>query len=116
MIAVQDVMDYIKAKIGYDIVLYNARWTYRTGLDSASGPTVNSVPFLDRGNLLIIPKGAKPGYFALAPSPDGKYSSGKYQWMVSDDEPPWETRVGEGLVGLPIPEHYSDIFVFDAFS
>ncbi len=116
MVAFKDLTDYIRTKIGYKIKPYNARWTYRTNIDSADGPTVNSIPFLDRGKILIIPDGADPGYLAQAPSPDGKYKPGKYQWMVSDKEPPWETRVGVGEVCLPIPEHYDSIFVLDVFS
>lgn len=110
------VKDYIQTKVGYKLKLYNARWTYRTNVGSTDGPTVNSVPFLDRGKILIIPNRSTPGYFATAPSPDGKYNPGKYTWMVSENEPPWETRVGEGLVGLPVPEYYDSIFLFDAFS
>jgi len=110
------VTTYIETKIGYKLRMYNARWTYRTNVGSSDGPTVNSVPFLDRGKLLIIPNRATPGYFAVAPSPDGKYNAGKYTWMVSETEPPWETRVGEGIVGIPVPEHFDSIFVYDVFS
>lgn len=116
MLSTEQVKDYIKTRIGYTIKEYNARWTYRTGNDSVNGPTINSVPFLGRGKVLIIPNGAQLGYLAIAPSPDGKYQSAKYPWIAEDKEPPWETRVGLGLVCLPIPEHYSEIFVFDVFA
>ena len=116
LIAVEEMKEYIKTKIGYNIVLYNARWTYRTGSDAATGPTVNSIPFLDRGNILIIPKNADPGYLAKAPSPDGKWKPGKYKWFVQEEEPPYENRLGVGQVCLPVPEHWDSIYVFDAFS
>lgn len=116
MLAWQDIMNYIKTKIGYTIREYNARWTYRTNIDSEDGPTISSIPFLDAGKLLIIPDGADPGYMAQAPSPDGKYKPGKYQWMIKDQEPPWETRVGVGEVCLPIPEHWDSIFVLDVLN
>lgn len=115
-IAPADLQGLIQTKIGYKIKLYDAAWTYRTNLDSSEGPTVNSVPFLGRGKLLIIPDGADLGYWADGPSPDGRYQSGKYNWLVKEDEPPWETRVGEGRVGFPIPEHFDSIFVLDVFS
>lgn len=115
-VAPQKVLDFIKTQLGYDIIEYNARWTYRTDVNSPEGPTINSVPFLNRGHVLIIPKQSKPGYLALAPSPDGQYKPGKYTWIVEDNEPPWEVRIGEGLVCLPIPEYYSDIFVLNAFA
>jgi len=115
-VAPADLMEYIKAKIGYQIMIYDAQWTYRSNEDAATGPTINAIPFLDRGNILIIPNGADLGYFAVAPSPDGKYKPGKYQWMGEDKEPPWETRVGEGLVGLPVPEHWDSMFVLDVLS
>jgi len=116
MIARKTLTDYIETKIGYKIKLYNARWTYRTNIDSEDGPTINSIPFLDRGKILIIPDNADPGYLAMAPSPDGKFKPGKYQWLVKDEEPPWETRTGVGQVCLPIPEHWDSIFVIDVFS
>ena len=116
MVAWKDLVDFIRTKIGYKIVEYNARWTYRTDTDSPDGPTITSIPFLDRGKILIIPNQANPGYLAVAPSPDGKYNPGKYNWLVTDQEPPWETRVGEGQVCLPIPEHWDSIFVLDVFN
>ena len=115
-VAAEEMKEYIKTKIGYTIKLYNARWTYRTNVGATTGPTINSIPFLDRGKILIIPRGAKPGYMAQAPSPDGKYKSGRYSWLVSDKEPPWETRVGCGEVCLPVPEYWDSIFVLDVLS
>jgi hypothetical protein len=116
MISVPELQDFIKTRIGYEIKLYGARWTYRSSVESESGPTINSVPFMGDNTLFIIPPGVKIGYFAVAPSPDGEYKKGKYTWMVQDKEPPWETRVGEGLVGFPILERADQIYIFDAGS
>jgi hypothetical protein len=115
-VAIEEMKEYVKTKIGYNIVLYNARWTYRTNPNASTGPTINSLPVLDRGNVLIIPKGADPGYMAVAPSPDGQYKSGRYSWLVTDKEPPWETRLGVGEVCMPVPEHWDSIFVLDVLS
>lgn len=116
LIAIAEMMEYLETKIGYKIKLYNARWTYRTGSGGETGPTIPSVPFLDRGKILIVPDRAAPGYMAVAPSPDGKYKPGRYGWFVQDKEPPWETRVGVGEVVMPVPEHWDSIYVFDVFS
>lgn len=114
MVDKSQLIDFIKTRLGYTIEEYAARWTYRTNLDSPEGPTINSVGFLDRMRMLIIPPAVKVGYFASAPSPDGAYKTGKYTWVGNDKEPPWETRVGEGLVGFPVLERADQIFIFDA--
>lgn len=116
MVDKSQLIEFIKTRLGYTIQEYAARWTYRSDLDSPEGPTINSVGFLDRMRMLIIPPGVNVGYFASAPSPDGKYKSGKYTWVISDQEPPWETRVGEGLVGFPVLERADQIFILDADS
>jgi len=116
MVDAQALKQVIETKIGYSIEIYNAKWTYRTSVDAAGGPTIHAVPFLGRGKVLIVPKNSNPGYTAVAPSPDGKYKPGKYQWLVREERPPWETEIGEGLVCLPIPEHFTEIFVLDVFN
>jgi hypothetical protein len=116
MVNVSELQDFIKTRLGYTIEEYNAQWTYRTGFDAQGGPTVNAVRFMDRMRLIIIPPNTDLGYFAMAPSPDGAYKTGKYTWMAQDDEPPWETRVGEGLVGFPVFERADQVFIFDANS
>ena len=115
-IAPEDMKNLIKTKIGYEIQEYSATWTYRTGEDADGGPTINSVPFMARNRMLIIPPSVKLGYMASAPSPDGNYRSGKYTWVVKDQEPPWETRIGEGEVCFPVFQAADQIFIFDAAS
>ena len=93
---------------------YGARWTYTTGVVEEAGGTVNSVPFLKRNRILIIPPGADLGYFATGPAPDGTYKPGKYTWVHEPTEPPYEWRIGEGLVGFPVATRTSEIFILDA--
>jgi hypothetical protein len=112
-IAVEELKGFIKTKIGYTIQEYNARWTYRTNHHSNEGPTVNSVPFLGRNRMIILPPGVDLGYTASGPSPDGEYRSGKYSWVAQDKEPPWETRIGEGHVCFPVFKAADSVFLFD---
>lgn len=115
-VAAEEMINFVKTRIGYTIKPYAAKWTYRTNLDAEAGPTTNAVAFLGRNKCLIIPPGLNPGYLAVGPSPDGQYQSGKYQWSHSDDRPPWETEVGEGQVCFPIVDRINEVFVFDAGS
>lgn len=115
-VAPEEVKGLIKTKIGYTLEEYNAKWTYRSNLDSPDGPTITAVPFLTRNRMIIIPPGVDLGYMASAPSPDGKYQSGKYTWSVRDEEPPWETRVGAGEVCWPVFKNADAVFLFDAAS
>lgn len=115
-VATTEMMDFIKTRIGYTIRPYAAKWTYESNRSNDEGPTIQSVPFLGRNKILIIPPGVQVGYFGVGPSPDGKYAPGKYTWVKSDEEPPWETRIGEGLVGFPVLERPNEIFLLDAGS
>jgi len=116
MVDVSELQNFVQTRLGYTIEEYNARWTYRTGSDAQAGPTVNSVPFMNGMRMIIIPPNTDLGYYAMAPSPDGLYKPGKYNWMAQDQEPPWETRVGEGLVGFPVFQRADQVFIFDANS
>lgn len=113
--------NFIKTKLGYTIELYDAQWTYDSGLDSASGPTETRIKFLKPGRVLIIPRGvtgAGVSYYATAPdmgAPDGQ-QPGRYTWSWEEDRPPWKVEVGAGLHGFPILRQPEGIFVLDALS
>jgi hypothetical protein len=111
--------DWLRDRLGFKIVEYDAKYTYRTNEGSADGPTINQVRFLPRGRVIILPPGEEKGYFATAPhaGPDDAYKPGKYTWLVKDREPPFETRLGVGQIGWPVMQlDASSIFVLDAWS
>jgi len=106
--------EFLKVQFGYELIPYNANWTYRSNITSPDGPTLNTVPFLRENRLIVIPPGVDVGYTASAPAPDGTYKPGKYTWHGKDVEPPYEDRVGVGEVVFPILERADQIFIFDA--
>ena len=112
------IKDFIRDKIGYKFIDYDAQYTYRTNVGSTSGPTINPLRFLERGKCIILPPGEEFGFFATAPhaGPTDSYDPGKYTWLVKDEEPPFETRLGVGQIGFPILQRADSIFVLNAWS
>lgn len=110
--------EFVATNIGFKFQTYDAQWTYRTSVDSESGPTINAVRFLPRGRCIILPPGEDYGFLATTEvaGPNDKYYVGKYAWVNSDKEPPWETRVGVSGAFFPLLTRAESIFVFDAWS
>ena len=114
-----DLKDYIATKLGYNIHLYDAQWTYESGLSSPTGPTETRIKFLKEGRLIILPKGTVGNgatEFASAPdlgAPDGE-RLGLYTWSDQMSRPPWTTEVGSGIHGFPIMKAIEGIFIFSA--
>lgn len=110
--------EFIATNLGFKFLEYDAMWTYRTSVGSDAGPTISSVPFLPAGRCIILPPGEDFGTFATAPAPgqDDAFDTGKYVWVAKDEEPPFETRLGEGIIGFPMPKRIDSVFVFDAWS
>jgi hypothetical protein len=111
--------EFIQTRLGFEIRLYDAQWTYRSNIDSAP-PTVNRVKFLKEGKVIILPKAEMDslGYMATTYHKDGSgnFVAGKYTWMHEDDEPPFLHRLGVGLVAFPVLEQAGSIFVLDSYS
>jgi hypothetical protein len=110
--------DFMAENLGYKFVEYDAQYTYRTNIDSDSGPTINAVRFLPRGRCLILPPGEAFGNMVTTESagPGDQYYTGKFPWLVTDDEPPFETRLGIAGMFFPVMLRPGSIFVFDAWS
>ena len=114
---VQLIKDFIRDRIGYKFVEYDAQYTYRTNVGSTDGPTITALRFLPRGRCLILPPGEDFGFFATAPhaGPDRSYKPGKYTWVYDEPTPPFETQLGIGQIGWPVLQRADSIFVFDAW-
>lgn len=113
--------DFIKSKLGWNIVTYDARFSYSSPTASESPPNETYVRFLKPGKMIVIPDGALGGdraYFATAPcsGADDSYRAGKYTWAVKEPKPPWSWEVGVGLRGFPILGTVQEIGVFDVFA
>ena len=108
----------LKTNLGWDIVEYNAQWTYRTPSPGTKS-TVNRVNFLKEGKIIIIPPGGNVGTMMTAPqesSPGGSWVYGKMGWQWQDPKPPYDVEVGINCVCWPTFRHNVDWFVFDTLS
>lgn len=112
------MMQFMETRLGFKFVQYDAQYTYRTNVGSESGPTINAVRFLPRGRCIIIPPGEDVGSLATTESagPNDQYYVGKFPWLKTDDEPPFETRLGISGIFFPLMQRPDSVFVFDAWS
>jgi len=118
----QMLKDAIQTKLGWNITLYDAQFTYerQSTLGSTSGITEDRIRFLPPSKVIIIPPGVTGGedaYFATAPDPgpDAGFNTGKYTWSVREERPPWTAEVGIGIHGWPIMKQHG-IFVLNALA
>lgn len=118
-VEISKLKEFIKTRLGYDIRTYDSQWTYVANFGTAP-ETVSRVKFLPEGRVIIIPKSelSDLGYMATTFHKDstGNFKSGKYAWMKEDDEPPFLTRMGIGVVAWPILEQPESIFNLNAFA
>lgn len=114
---VDEVKNFIKTRLGYEIMTYDAQWTYRTH-NTGAAPTINRVKFLEEGKVLIFPRDSRPGYMAVAPheTQDGSYRTGKIPWVYREPIPPYERQMGVAVVGFPILERPEEHFVLNAYA
>ncbi len=118
-VAIADLKEFITTKLGFTIETYDAQWTYRTNFDAAP-PTINRVKFLPEGRVIIVPKQeiSKIGYMGTTFHKDGsgQFKSGKYSWLKEDDEPPFLTRMGIGIVAWPVMEFGDSVWNLNAYA
>lgn len=113
----QQLTNYIKTAMGFNVVLYDAKWTYETNVGSESGETENSVRFLPINKMIVIPAGSTGGdmsYFATAPisGPNDAYRTGKQTWSEKMTKPPWSWEIGVQIKGFPILKDSQSIGVY----
>jgi len=115
---VGNLKDFLANDLGFKFMPYDAMWTYRTSVDSGDGPTINSVPFLADGQVLILPPAEKFGDLAFAPvaGPDGIYENGKLPYSYTQPIPPFHSELGIQTIAFPMLTAAGSIFVLDAWS
>ena len=115
---VGNLKDFLANDLGFKFMPYDAMWTYRTSADSSSGPTINSVPFLADGQVLILPPAEKFGDLAFAPvaGPDQIYVHGKLPYSYTQPTPPFHSELGIQTIAFPMLTAAGSIFVLDSWS
>lgn len=99
-----ELRSYIQTRLGWNIQLYDAQWTYRT-YNPGTKASVHRVRFLDRNKIIIVPQMGLNGYMATAPLYDGdSWVYGKMPWSWQDDKPNFDTEVGVNTIMWPIME------------
>lgn len=115
---VNTVKNFIQTRLGYEIQLYDAQWTYRTLNKTTGVETVKRVKFLPEGKIVILPRGFEIGYMAQAPheTQAGTWVTGKAPWVWQSDKPPIQREMGVNVVAFPIVTRTNEIFNLDVYS
>lgn len=108
--------EFMSTKFDLNFRFYDGQWTYRTNLDAAAGPTINRIRYLNEGVMIVLPPGEPVGNMATGPAKAKAYGKGKYTWMVDDDEPPFDTRMGVGIKAFPMIYRPREIGVFNVWA
>lgn len=110
--------NFIQTRLGYDIVLYDAQWTYRTLNKTTGVETVNRVKFLQEGKVIILPKGFELGFMAMAPheTQAGNWVTGKSAWYWQSDKPPIMREMGVNIVSFPVINYPDEIFNLNVYA
>lgn len=115
---VSTVKNFIQTRLGYDIVTYDAQWTYRTLNKTTGVETVNRVKFLQEGKVIILPKGFDLGFMAMAPheTQAGNWVTGKSAWYWQNDKPPIMREMGVNIVAFPVINYPDEIFNLNVYA
>lgn len=114
-----ELQSAIKTRTGWNIELYDAQWTYRTGSGGVK-PTVNRVDFLKEGKIIIMPPGERMGDMMTAPlqtapGPNADWQPGLNPWSYENPKPPYDIEVGVDATMFPRFDYY-DWMVIDTFA
>ncbi len=115
---VNTVKNFVQTKLGYEVVLYDAQWTYRELNKTTGVETVKRVKFLPEGKVVILPKNFNVGYMAYAPheTQAGNWITGKAPWVWTSEKPPIQREMGVNAVAFPIVTYPDEIFNLDVYA
>lgn len=104
---ISEIRDFVKNQFEWNIEFYQSKWEYVNQSEWADdNPSVNQVPYMTLGTVLILPEPEiqEMGVMATcpAPGPAHNWQSGKYMWMDRNEKPPWKTEMGMGGYWWPI--------------
>ncbi len=114
---VSAVKDFIQTKLGYEIVTYDAQWTYRSLNKSTGVETVKRVKFLPEGKVIILPRDFEVGFMAQAPHESQVgWVNGKAPWLWESEKPPIQREMGVNTVAFPIVQYPAEIFNLNTYA
>jgi hypothetical protein len=111
---VERIKGTIQTMFGYNIRLYDAKWSYLDGLNPDGSEIIRSVRFLPANKMIVIPPGERIGTMAQAPheTQSGDYVWGKTVYVKRDDVEPYERQMGISNVIWPLLQDPEGIGVF----
>jgi hypothetical protein len=112
------IKSFVQTRLGYEIVLYDAQWTYRTLNKTTGTESVNRVKFLQEGKVIILPKSFNLGFMAMAPheTQAGNWVTGKAAWYWQSDKPPVQREMGVNIVAFPVVNYPDEIFNLNVYA
>lgn len=120
-----DIKSAIKNQWEWTIETYDAKWEYELASElDQEDLTIHSVPFLPRGDVLIlpVPEYAGMGYLGHCPAPvnaDGddllQWEFGRYVWKDFRSKPPFRREMGIGQFAFPLLQNLDKRFVLHAW-
>lgn len=111
---ISKLKERIKTQFGYDIRLYDAKWTYTSGVDASGKEVEKSVRFLPANKMLVVPKGETLGTLAQArhENQDGNWVFGDVVWVYTEPRAPRTREVEMDNVVFPLLQQPEGIGVF----
>lgn len=108
------VKEKIKTMFGYEIRLYDAKWTYTDGVDAQGKEVERSVRFLPAHKMLVVPKGENFGTLAQArhENQDGDWVFGDSVWVYTEPRAPRTREVEMDNVVFPLLQQPEGVGVF----
>jgi len=106
-ITISEIRNYVQTQFEWTIEFYQSKWEYvaQSQFDQPK-PTVNQVPFMNYGTVLILPNPEiqEMGVLATAPAPGPahQWRDGKYLWMYTEPKPPFGREMGMGGFYWPL--------------
>lgn len=115
-IDVEQLKSGIKSNLGWNLEFYDARWTFRER-NAGTKATVQSVPFMSRSKILIVPPGEPVGVMGSSEQMNEKkeWVAGKLPWSYQTPKPPYEIEMGINMTCWPMFSRY-EWFVLDVLN
>ncbi len=120
-----EILDAVKTAWQWTIETYDAAWEYVSMTElNAEEPTINTVPYLNPGTVMILPNPEfrSTGFLGHCPVPvvtDGndvlQWRNGRYFWKDFQTKPPFRRELGVGQFAFPLLKNLEYRFVLHSW-